>query len=724
MAFKKILRATAGLLGALMGPSLPGWALGNNVASYTYTGDQQGLTQNTVYTLSTYGQYLGACAITPNSTTNSGYSANCYSNYGAQNTGLYSAIAFMGTANNPKNAFVVGDNNGNVSIATQNWIQSNGHWVSPSLSQSPWVKACPEGGAVSNLAVDPNGSYLYIGCSIKSQAVVNGANGYYLNRYNLYSSQIKPDGTLGPFNLVTGLFSSFQGEPSTAALWSGVSPVMRAYGPNSPNLQKSAYSGSGAVMVSGLVGGLAKAQSYKGVASKVPVSSGVICSNGQCNPAYNFTLEAKDSFSIFTAAEAGVDYYNPNYGQALYWNQVAGHWNAYQDAAEDGSNFYPSIEWSKTSNTIYSCNVSSNPIGSPATSCGGGSYALRWSAQGMPAAGNGNQIDISNLLFIPTPKGITTPYTQGLLIIGTWTNGYLAYHSPALQNNSTALFLSGNGSSGQVGNVNSLMNDSNGNLLFATNSSGVFVFNPFGGQNTANGTDITLIPNESDSGSHGGCSLCKIADITEIIYYSVKTIAEFAVATPEAELSPKSPTRPGVPMQESQHNQFMAPMMLSRVLGTQPYRGQFRYTEQQLGVLGVKRGMQLRGLSFRDAPGISTAPLQAREDFNQFTITVSGQKNTSTAHYKPLDTPPSSFSPNKVWPEKTTEAIFHKPILFPQALRYSGGDLIIRISHGGRRSSQPIMIDAFQTPGPQGSYSRSSTLNQEIKVVPMVRFVH
>jgi len=716
-AFRNILAAATGLLTTLTLPSGPGWALGNNMASYTYTGNQEGLMTNTVFTLSTYGQYLGACALRPNSTSTSGYSANCYTNYGNQNPSLYTAIAFLGTVNNPNNAFVVGDNSGKISIATQNWSQSNGQWITTSLSQTPMVTACPEDGAVSNLAIDPNGSYLYIGCSINKTVDLYYPNGYSLNKYYLYKTQINPDGTLGSLELVTNLFDSFQGKMTTAALWDGVSPVMRAYAPNSDNLKNSAYSGSGAVMISGLIGGLTYSQYKQGLKNQVPISSGVICSNGQCKAAYNFILASKDSFSVFTAAEAGMDQYSTGYGQALYWNQVAGKWSSEREEPS-----YPEIQWSKTSNTVYSCNLSNNPIGSPPTSCGPGSHALSWPAQSMPAAGSGMQVDVSNLLFSPTPNGITTPYTQGLLIIGTWTNGYLAYHSPAQQNNSTALFLSGNGTSGQVGNINSLMNDSNGNLLFATNASGLFVFNPFGGQNTANGDSITLIPNESDSGSRSGCSLCKIADASEILYYTVKTIATLTAAD-----SPPKPTlmassaqgtsQPGNPQAPR-----LAPTMLARILGPDPYNGQFRYSEQQLQNLGVKRGMLLRGLSFRSAQGISPR-LQGREVFQDFNIHLSAGERSLTVQASPVTVSPRDLPGNAVYPGKMSDGAFHAPLMFQHPFRYRGGDLILHISHSGRSSRTPIILDGLMAPELQRSKPGTSTPNPAMRALPTVRFV-
>lgn len=380
--FKSIISIGAGLHASFGLQAPASWALGNNAASYTYTGSQQGLTTNTVYTLSTYGQYLGACALQPSQSTSSGYTANCFTNYGDQNSSLYSAIAYLGVVNNPSNSFVVGDNDGNVSIASQEWELSNGHLVSPRLRQSSKIKVCQPGGSVSNLMVDPNGTYLYIGCST---APSSSAVGYVLGSYALYAAQIGSEGSLGPSNLVSGVFPYFQNQSYTAGLWSGVSPVMRAYPANAPSLQGSAYSGSGAVMISGLIGSLNQSKYHKGSSRYIPASSGVVCSDGSCRVAYDFILEAKDSFSIFTAAEIGVDYYGQAYGPALYWNQVAGQWNQVPNTAV----FNNAVEWNKTSNTLYSCNISTAPIGSPASSCSQGSQALSWPAQSMPAAGKG-----------------------------------------------------------------------------------------------------------------------------------------------------------------------------------------------------------------------------------------------------------------------------------------------------------------------------------------------
>lgn len=711
--FQSIVSIGAGLYASFGLQSPAGWALGNNAASYTYTGSQQGLTTNTVYTLSTYGQYLGACALQPSQSTNSGYTARCYTNYGDQNTSLYSAVAYLGVVNNPGNSFVVGDNDGNISIATQEWELSNGRWVSPRLRQTAKTKVCQQGGSVSNLTVDPNGTYLYIGCSVPASL---STVGFVLESYALYAAQIGSDGSLGPSSLVSGLFPYFQNQSYTAGLWSGVSPVMRAYPAKAPSLQGSAYSGSGAVMISGLIGSLNQSQYHKGSSRYIPASSGVICSDGSCRVAYNFIQEAKDSFSIFTAAEIGVDDYGQVDGPALYWNQVAGTWYNLENGR-----IVAGIDWNKTSNTLYSCNISAAPIGSPASSCGQGSQPLSWPAQSMPAAGKGYQVDISNLLFIPTPAGITTSFTQGLLTIGTYTNGYLAYHSPSLHNNSTSLFLAGNGSSGQVGNVNSLMNDTNGNLMFATSSSGLFVFNPFGGQNVANGGNMTLIPNASDAGGGAGCTLCKIEEVTEIIYYGVKTIALLAADEPPAPTS-KQISPQHRPRHEQASRRPLAPMMLTRVLGIQPYRGEFRYSEQDLKALGVTKGMLLRGLSFRLAPGLSVDRKDS-DPLAQVSIAIRLGNTRPSFPSHGTAAMPSSLGALNSEAEKTWRADDLKPIMLARPILYQGGDLVLSVSHGARPGQPPLTIAAFQGAVPQGLRGIPARPDHPIQVLPLLRFV-
>jgi len=428
-------------LSALMLLQPPCWALGSNAASFTYTGDQQGFTTGTVYTLSTDNQSLGFCQLTPSASTNSGYSAQCFTNYGNTDSNLYSAVAYLGTTNNPNNLFAVGDNSGNIYLTQLNFELSNGSYVVPGLTMTATPQGCPAGSQVFSLAVDPNGQYLYVGCSSGTPQVTSYSSYICsLPTYLLYSVPINVDGTLGTFEPVTGLFDVFASY--TAGLWTGVSPVMRAYPANSPNLANSPYAASGAVMVSGLVGGLSDNNTAKHAPGPVPASSGVICSNGKCQVAYSFNQAASNSFSIFTAAEVGVDYYNGNYNSALYWNQVQGEWVCI--APGDPCWAYgPSIPWEKTGNTIYSCNIANNPIGDPAGVCGTGSYALAWTPNGIPSAGKGLQVDISNLLYIPTPSAVSTVFTQGLLTIGTWSNGYLAYHSPATHNSSTAMFMAG-----------------------------------------------------------------------------------------------------------------------------------------------------------------------------------------------------------------------------------------------------------------------------------------
>lgn len=265
-------------------PQTSCWAIGSNVSAFTFAGSQAGFAPGTVYSLSTGNPYLGICQMLPNSTATSNptsvsaYTSTCFNNYGTSDTSGYSAITYLGTANNPKNLFVVGDSNGNLFYAqimfnpasitsTPCSLSSPSSCASiRSVDMQPVVNmqsvpvGCPSGSQVVSLAVDPNGQYLYVGCfngtAQESTFQVNKSNyKYYLPTYLLYSVPIETTGMLGTFTPVTGLFDLFGTSSSfTAGVWDSVSPVMRAYPANSPQLEGSNYNASGAVMVSGLVG--------------------------------------------------------------------------------------------------------------------------------------------------------------------------------------------------------------------------------------------------------------------------------------------------------------------------------------------------------------------------------------------------------------------------------------------------------------------------------------
>lgn len=728
-------------LSALMVTQSPCWALGSNATSFTYTGSQSGFTTGTVYTLSTDNQNLGFCQLTPDSSKDTGYSAQCFTNYGNTDTASYSAVTYLGSTNNPNNFFVVGDSNGNLYLTQLNYELSNGIYVVPGLTMTANAQGCPSGGQVSSLAVDPNGSYLYVGCSSTIAQKTSYSSLYSLPTYLLYSVPINTDGTLGAFEAVTGLFNVFSSSSAyTAGIWSGVSPVMRAYPPNSANLASSQYSASGAVMVSGLVGGLSDNNTAKHAPGPVPASSGVICSNGKCQVAYSFSQAGSSSFSVYTAAEAGVDYYNGSYNPALYWNQVQGNWVCIEFGPEsDCFGYGSSIPWNKTSNTIYSCNIANNPIGNPAGNCGTGSYALAWTPSGMPSAGSGLQVDVSNLLYTPAPSSVSTVFTKGLLTIGTWSNGYLAYHSPATQNNSTAMFMSGNGNSGQVGNVNSLLNDVNGNLMYETNTSGLFVFNPFAGSNIANGNDITLIPNSVDSSNSSGEGLAhQILVGVEIAYYTVATIAKIAVLA-----SDESPLDSLSTIASNDYSGFHPGLALEKALGQEGFHGQFLYTEAQLRGMGLEKGAIIRGVRLRSSQGITPNP-EFSAFFKSFKLALSEWKFKQTSDelslsflknigkYRKTLTNGSltlakgSFPANIIYPGGLEDGKFSKPIWFDRPYTYRGGNLLMDISHSGQRVIKQFLIDALGTAGQQGIYKPLTQGGKlrGIRAVPVVEFIY
>jgi len=287
--------------------------------------------------------------------------------------------------------------------------------------------------------------------------------------------------------------------------------------------------------------------------------------------------------------------------------------------------------------------------------------------------------------------------------------------------------MAGNGSSGQVGNVNSVLNDVNGNLMYATNTSGLFVFNPFTGNNTANGSDITLIPNTVDSSSSGGLA-GKILTGVQITYYSVKTIATVAALG-------ATQTQPGVVEHPG--------LALGRTLGQESYRGQFLYTETQLHGMGLENGAIIRGVRFRSSQGITPDPetatlfksfkvtlsqgktLQGSDDLNlKFAKNIGKQRKVVTQG--PLPIGAKSFPTNSVYPGSPIEGEFGKTIWFDRPYVYKGGNLLMDISHNGHRSTNPLLIDAFGTPRRQGIYKplAKGGVALGIRAVPAVEFVY
>ena len=175
-------------------------------------------------------------------------------------------------------------------------------------------------------------------------------------------------------------------------------------------------------------------------------------------------------------------------------------------------------------------------------------------------------------------------------------------------------------------------------------------------------------------------------------------------------------------MQDRSTPHNLAPMLLSRVLGTEPYRGQFRYTEQDLRALGVTRGQRLSGLSFRVATGMA-GHLRDQDPVALISINIRREKNGDSSLLNGKEQADASRGDLSLFAEKSMTADYLRPIMLPRPIFYTGGDLILTVSHGARRGYQPVSIDAFQAFIPQGSAGNRSTHPHEIRVLPLVRFV-
>ena len=732
-------------------------ALGSNVSAFTYTGNQTGFTTNTVYMLSTYNDYLGFCQLSPDSTQSTGYSSQCQTGMGTPNSNMYSAVSYLGTTNNPNNTFIVGDNSGKIWPANLNFNNNNtaGEQFVTSVSVGSSQQVCTlYGSGVSNLVVDPNGQWLYVGCSqnipFNTKAFNEGGNNtwvrapgnnlnYNLPGFQLWNIPIESNGSLGTPVLQLQFsenFFTYQGANLiTSGFWDGVSPVIRAYPPNSPVLGNSAYHASGAVLVSGLIGDLDENNNY------MPVNSGLICSNGSCQVAYNLEFDN----GVITAAEAGVDYFNGDYNPALYYNVV-------NQAGWSGGllpPFLAEINWSKSDNKLYSCNTNIfsiapfNNNGTSSLDCSGSDpVQLQWAAQEMPAAGNGAQVDISNLMFVPTPSDIPTPYINGLLTIGTWTSGYVALHAPSEQNNSTAMIFGGSVGS----NVNSFLSDVNGNTVFATSSSGLFLYNAFPAQNDATLGSITLIPNSQDNGLTSNKSLLQKSRFVLNIVTKIGEVAAASTVTGLGASTPQSdpihdPVINNVLESDAVALKSDAVASLENILGTDRYHGQFLYPEVQLKEMGVDKGTVIKGIAFRAAQGIFPVT-GSYQYFNSFKISLGRAKTKNNdlreAFSKNIDNASrkvtvksklfissESFVVNKSYPGYSDTGNFSSPILFGAPFKYTGGDLVVDIQHSSLGTKDKFSIDAIATPNQQGVYKLLGKGEEThgIRAVPVVEFI-
>ena len=729
----KMIKALIGC--AILFNSAYSYGLGNNTASFTFTGNQTGFTTGTVYTLSTAGNQLAWCSLAPVS---SGYSPQCATNYGNTDSSGYTSVLYLGTASNPFTPFVVGNGSGNLYLVTPNWYSPNGgatpYTVTGLNQQALGSFQCT--GSVANLNVDPSGNYLYVGCVLNDvqQELSNLSTkktSYYASysQYTLYALPISSNSTTPGFTL--GPAQSL----GTEYVWNGVSPVMRAYQAGFKGLGNTKYSNSGAVLVSGLVSGESE--------SGAPINSGIICSNGACETAYNVILQSKGSYSVMTAAEIGIDYSSSastsssSYHTSLYWNQVEG------KVIYQPTTYSSSIPWSSTSNTIYSCDTSANPIGtSGAGSCGPYSRALTWAPSPIPAPGKGLNVDISNLMFtdVPSPStGIVTSFGAGLLTVGTWTNGYVSYYSPATGNGAMGTFLAALNSNtdqvAQVGNVNSLAADNQGNLMFQTNAQGLYVFNqydngPTNSQNLADGTDLTLIPTTIDSSAGATSALIQDAKIAYSVATAIAVFNGLPTATAREAHATSSPvtvtTIPG--------------FSLENVFGNKPYVAHFLYTQDQLRAMGVKQGQSIKGIRLRNAEGYGASPDKSIS-FSKFNITLSNNSpvsdtaelsenlesnyggNRLTVRKGSLHVIKERFPATGIHPDNVGKGRFGPVIKFNAPYHYKGGNLLVEFDSSGSKAGKVFPIDAFGTAVGHGVYALPSDPSSKARVIPAIPVV-
>lgn len=751
------------------------WLMSNNAASFTFSGSQQGLTSGTVYTLSTAGNSLGFCTLSPNTqTTPPQYTTSCFTGYGTilGSGQSYSAVAFLGTQNNPTASFIVGDSAGNVSIATPIFQPSNTQAGSPyvvtGLNMTS-MQSCPSGTAVANLATDPSGGYVYIGCysAYMNPIVVGNPNSKYifnLPGYTLYSAPIEVINakggivTLGAYTLQNvgfGIFgasgNSQQAQNQVAAVWPGVSTVMRTYSAGYPGLANTSFASTGGVLISGLINAVtADSSSSANDGPQLISNAALMCSNGNCGVAITRGNSTGQPAQIATAFEVGMDSYpGPYFMPALYsstltlasnqvWTQSCP--SVMVEKCNQGYSYPPffgTIFWQNVSPTISSCG---NSI-SGGFSCNAYSQTLIWPPNGMPAPGNGYQIDITNLTYVPAPATNSSPFTQGLLLIGTWTNGYLSYHSPANPNQSIGLFLNQE-NGGNIGNVNSMNVDNNGNLMVQTGSQGLYVMNPFVGTNTATGTDATLITQPADSsGSFISNLVNDLLDPAELIYYvlgAIKFLAPAAALPPEtAVVSPKK-----FEQRSAEQADLTPRYSLIGPFNLKNYRGQFVYTQSQLASLGLNPGDVIQGMRFRDEEGKVAAPAK-NLNLRGMKITLSkpaltseipelkpqfsrnSGSNKKTVRSGPMTLFQGGLPSTGVHPDQGVgTGVYGQLIPFRSPYIYEGGNLLVDIESSGKAYKELVSVDAFGTRLNQGLYQTPKTKRPiPLRSVPALDFV-
>lgn len=713
------------LLGvAFMGHSAN--ANGNMFDAFTYTGTQSSFTSGSVYVLSNNGNTLNVCMFTPSGTAPSlSYDPDCVLGQGTYNSNGYASIAFLGSTNNPNQLFAVGDNAGQIFLMTIVYSVSGVPTGVQTVATYQFLDPDNEDtglpcGSVSSLAVDPNGNYLYIGCTGNTKINTSGdsttVSAYdavmtisksqvHMPKVSLGIARINPPAssstttTLGDISVVapSSSFYSYQNltnyqvvSKTTGGAWGYaygastdaaccVNPKLRVYPPSYPAFSGTPYSRTGAVFFSGIISGSSSNQ--------YPMNSGLICSNGTCTVAYNIQLSGSKSYSVITAAEYGVDL---NGNPALYWNQVQA------KTCTDG-NVEAACFASSTSHSAVSCSLDSTVDSNMYINTANCRSANTFNEP----ANIPTTTWLDQILYVPTPVGAAndTSFTDGLLVMSTWNNSYLTYYSLAGNNFTPSVFMSSNGYNGEVGaTVYGVNADANGNLLIQAGLSGLLGFNPFPtstADNVATQTSVTYIPIPQDSNASSNNVGGEVIQGLKIAYAVVEKVAPYVVeAAPDPEQTRKC----------CQMTSNIPDGTLARTLGEKAYLGSFTYSKQQLKLMGIKPGNMITGIQLRTASGIGAQPSKdLRIKYLQIRMHSDGSTNSNSAESssgsivfnRSLCIERGSY-------KNTARNGYGPAIVFDRPHRYAGGDLTFTVRHSGSKNSERFYLRAVGDGGNGG----------------------
>lgn len=800
-------------------------ANGNMVDSFTYNGTQSGFTQGSVYALSIANTELNVCLFTPSGTTpNVQYAPSCQNTLAPSDSNGYSAIAYLGTVNNPNNYFAVGDNAGNIYLMQIQFNSGNPNPISVKIMYSyylgnPDVSGQPCG-QIANLAVDPNGQFLYIGCNVANNSGYQ--NQFIISGYTTYIgpssgallgvAPINTGGTLGSITTIppitpaaangkwvnsastTGAVSNYTAEifgvsnGGTVAsnLANQVNPKMRVYPPGFPGLTGTAYASTGGVFYSGLISGFNN--------NYVAINSGIMCSNGSCQVAYNYLRgTSQSSFGVITAAEYAIE---NNGSPVLNWNQISG------AVVPTLGNFYDTGWVKNTGNVIVTCQpnalISSSTTASPCSFLNN----FQWPPNSnIPSS----TVWVDQIIFSPTPAAVgnNTSFTQGLLVWSTWNNSYLGYYSIAAGTYETGVFMSGNNYNGEVGaNVYGLTTDPNGNLLIEAGSSGLLGFNAFPttSSNILTQTDVTYVPIPADNSANNTCGAgCQVKQALGIISSVVSIISvanlddddgvanhsklaldasgtatllrmagrqeHFTLIEPDSLNSDandgdrsisiamisdggmfargKSDAEPvllqlagfsAADRMETKRWHYLNPpapaATLARVLGTKPYWGKFTYSEEQMKLMGARRGDWINGLQLRLGGGISALP-KDNIKINSLQIGLSSDgtrgNGSNNSPYRSTVFNGSLCVSKETYSRDRNDG-YGSAIWFDRPYRYLGGDLTLTMLHSGSKNPKRFYLDALLGPGVSGAYAELASVQsisgnvQKLSVAPKLKF--